>query len=99
MIAILMYRLCFVGDTIAQFFSLLEPESAGCVIPGTAAHYMICPIVGIIFSAAVAQFPAFREGTLTKSVISSELYVEILSQPMVSTAPILLKLTPPEVLQ
>jgi len=92
---------CFsiVGDTVARFFSLLDIEMAGGVPLGAAAHYLIGPLVGAIFGAAVTQIDALRVDTLKKGVILAVLYVEILGQPILATAPILLKMTEPDTLK
>ncbi len=92
---------CFsiVGDTVASFFSLLGVGMAGSVPLGIAAHYLIGPLVGAIFGAAVTRVDALRADTLKKSVILAVLYVEILSQPILVTAPILLKMTRSDTLQ
>jgi hypothetical protein len=88
--------LCFsiVGDTVSRFFSMFGMPITGGFPTGVAAHYLIGPLVGIIFGTAVAIFPSLREGSLKKSTIAAVLYVEILSQPLVATTPILLKMTP-----
>jgi hypothetical protein len=52
-----------------------------------------------IFGAAVAQVTALRADTLKKGVVLAILYVEILSQPILATTPILLKMTAHETLQ
>lgn len=93
--------LCFtiVGDTLARVFSMLGMEMAGGVPTGIVTHYVIGPLVGILFGAAAAVFPALREGALKKIVIASVLYVQILSQPILALTPILLKMTALEVLQ
>ena len=92
---------CFsiVGDTVARFFSILGIEMAGGVPLGAAAHYLIGPLVGAIFGAAVAQVAALRVDTLKKGIVLAILYVEILSQPILATTPILLKMTAHETLQ
>jgi hypothetical protein len=88
--------LCFsiVGDTAARFFSMVGVQITGGVSTGAVAHYVIGPLVGLIFGAAAAIFPALREGTLKKSAVAAVVYVEILSQPLLATTPILLKMTP-----
>jgi hypothetical protein len=88
--------LCFsiVGDTVSRFFSVLGMQITGGISTGVAAHYMIGPLVGLIFGAAVAKFPTLREGSLKKRTIAAVLFVEILSQPLLATTPILLKMTP-----
>jgi len=92
---------CFsiVGNTVARFFSTLGIEMAGGVPLGAAAHYLIGPLVGAIFGAAVAQVAALRVDSLKKGVVLAVLYVEILGQPILATTPILLKMTAPETLQ
>ena len=92
---------CFsiVGDTVARFFSVLGIEMVGGVPLGAAAHYLIGPLVGAIFGAAVAQVAALRVDTLKKGIVLAILYVEILSQPILATTPILLKMTIPATLQ
>ncbi len=92
---------CFsiVGDTVARFFSILGVEMAGGISAGVATHYVVGPVVGAIFGAAVARVAALRVDTLNKSVVLAVLYVEILSQSILATTPILLKMTPDDTLQ
>ena len=92
---------CFsiVGNTVARLFSKLGTEMTGGVPVGVAVHYLIGPIIGAIFGAAVVQIDAFREDSLKKGVILAVLYVEILSQPILSATPILLKMTALETMQ
>ncbi|MGB7540103.1 MAG: hypothetical protein WBM17_16295 [Anaerolineales bacterium] len=92
--------LCFsiVGDTVSRFVSLFGLPLAGGVSTGAVAHYAIGPMVGILFGAAAVIRPALREGTLKKYMLAAVLYVEILSQPLLATTPILLRMTPAETL-
>jgi hypothetical protein len=92
---------CFsiVGNTVGRFFSILSIEMAGGVPLGVATHYLVGPVVGAIFGAAVAKVDALRAITLKKCVVLAVLYVEILSQPMLAMTPILLKMTAFETLQ
>lgn len=92
---------CFsiVGNTAQRFFSLQGIELAGGVPVGVAAHYLIGPAVGAAFGAAVSQVKALRVSTVKKGVVLGILYVEILSQPLLATSPILLKMTLAETLQ
>ena len=92
---------CFsiVGNTVARFFSTLGIEIAGGIPLGAAAHYLIGPLVGAIFGAAVAQVAALRVDSLKKGLVLAILYIEILSQPILATTPILLKMTAHETLQ
>jgi hypothetical protein len=92
---------CFsiVGDTVARFFSTLSVETAGGVPAGVTAHYLIGPVVGAIFGAAVARIDALRLDTVKKGIVLGILYVEILSQPILAMTPALLKMTTPETVQ
>jgi hypothetical protein len=93
--------LCFsiVGDTVSRFLSIIGMQVAGGIPTGITTHYLIGPLIGVIFGAAVAMVPALREGTLKKRIIAAILYVEILSQPILATTPILLKMTVNETFQ
>jgi len=93
--------LCFsiVGDTVARFFSILGLGLTAGIPTGIAAHYLIGPLVGAVFGAVVTQALTLRVDTFKKCVIFAVIYVEIVSQPILATTPILLKMTAPEVLQ
>ena len=92
---------CFsiVGDTVARFLSMFGMQVAGGIPTGVVTHYLVGPLFGIIFGAVVAMFPALRNRPLKKITIAAILYVEILSQPILVTTPILLKMTVAEILQ
>lgn len=86
---------CFmiVGDTVARIFSLNGIEMTGGVPLGVITHYLIGPAVGVLFGAAVTKVKTLWLTTTKKSVFLAILYVQILSQPILATAPILLKMT------
>ena len=86
---------CFsiVGNTVASFFSIQGIEMAGGVPLGVFTHYLIGPVAGAIFGAAVTKVNFLRIDTLKKSIVLAILYVQILSQPILATTPILLKMT------
>ncbi len=92
---------CFsiVGATVASFFSIQGIEMAGGVPLGVFTHYLIGPAAGAIFGAAVTQVKVLRLDTLKKSIVLAILYVQILSQPILATTPILLKMTVTKTLQ
>jgi len=92
---------CFsiIGDTAARLFSKFGAEIAGGIPAGVAAHYLMGPIVGAVFGAAVVRIRAFRADTVRKRVILAVFYVEILSQPILAATPIFLKMTAFETFQ
>ena len=53
---------CFsaVGNTVARFFSILGIDMAGGFPLGVATHYLVGPVLGVIFGAAVARVGALR---------------------------------------
>jgi uncharacterized membrane protein YagU involved in acid resistance len=93
--------MCFsiVGDTVSRFLAMFGTQIAGGVPTGVVAHYVIGPLFGMLFGVVVTQFPTLREGTLKKVTIAAFVYVEILSQPILATTPILLKMGTPATLQ
>ena len=93
--------LCFsiVGDTVSRFLAMFDMQVAGGIPTGVVTHYLVGPLFGVIFGAVVAMFPALRDGSLKKIMIAAILYVEILSQPILVTTPILLKMGTPATLQ
>lgn len=92
---------CFsmVGDTVARFFSLLGVEVADGVPTGIGTHYLIGPVVGIIFGLAVTQINALRPHTVKKGIVLAVLFVEIVSQPLLAASASLLKMTVAETVQ
>ena len=86
---------CFtiVGNTVARFLSGFGIEAAGGVPAGVAAHYIVGPLFGVIYGAAVIRIAVLNAGTMQKAVLCAVLYAEILSQPILAMAPILLNMT------
>ena len=93
--------MCFsiVGDTVSRFLAMFGTQIAGGVPTGVVTHYVVGPLFGMLFGAVVTTFPALRDGTLKKVTIAAFVYVEILSQPILATTPILLKMETPATLQ
>jgi hypothetical protein len=92
---------CFsmVGNTMARFFSLQGLDMTRTIQLGVLVHYLIGPLIGVIFGTLVAGVKALRVNTLKKTILLAIVYVEILSQPLLVTTPFLLKMTAPQVLQ
>ena len=92
---------CFtiVGNTVAHFFSIQSMDMAGAIRLGVATHYLVGPLFGAIFGLLVARVEALRENPLKKSILLAIIYVAILSQPLLATTPILLKMALPEILE
>jgi hypothetical protein len=93
--------LCFsiVGNTVSRFFAVLGAQVAGGVPTGVVTHYVVGPLFGILFGALVTGWDALRVTSVKKCILLAVVYVEVLSQPILVTTPILLKMTTPETLQ
>lgn len=95
---------CFsiVGDTVASAFSPGVVGTGGSIPLGIAAHYLIGPWMGAMFCTAASKRIIVSSGDslpLKKVVVLAILYAEILSQPMLAMASILLRMTASELLQ
>jgi hypothetical protein len=92
---------CFsiVGNTVARFFSIQNVETARAIRMGIATHYVVGPVIGAIFVLVVTRVKALRVNSLKKTILLGILYVEILSQPLLATTPILLKMNATSTLQ
>jgi hypothetical protein len=86
---------CFlsIGSTVAHFFSLLGIKLSGGVILGVATFHLLGPVLSAIYGLAVSQFGALQGITLKKNVVGAVLYAEVLSQLILTTMPILLKMS------
>jgi hypothetical protein len=91
---------CFsiVGSTVARFLSMQSVEATRAIQLGVATHYIVGPVIGAIYGVMVARIKGLRVHTLKKSLLAAILYVEILSQPLLATTPILLKMAAPATL-
>jgi uncharacterized membrane protein YagU involved in acid resistance len=92
---------CFsiVGNTVSQLFSMLGLQVADGIQTGVIAHYLIGPLFGVLFGVIISKFPALGLASSKKTLLMAILYVEIFSQPILVTTPILLKMTMFETLQ
>ncbi len=88
-----------IGDTASSFFALFGVDMAGGILLGTVAHYLIGLALGVIFGTATAKLAGLRVDTLKKSVLLGVLYVELISQPLLASTPILLNMTAHETIQ
>jgi len=85
---------CFsmVGNTVERLFANLGIYISGGVLMGIAAHYLVGPLFGVIFGVIMVKVDALHVDTLKKGIVLAVLYVEIMSQPILATTPILLKM-------
>ena len=91
---------CFsiVGDTVAGLFVMQSSAVGGSIPLGIAAHYLLGPAIGAIFGMTVAKFHRLRIDSPKKMNLFAVVFVEILSQPLLALAPILLEMKASETL-
>jgi C_GCAxxG_C_C family probable redox protein len=92
--------MCFsiVGDTVSRFLAIFGAQIAGGISTGVVTHYVVGPLFGILFGAFVTSLPALIGASLKKTTLAAFIYVEVLSQPILATTPILLKMKTPATL-
>ena len=87
---------CFsiIGNTVARFFWPHAIEITNANLIGIITHYIVGPVIGMVFGLMILRFKSLRVNTLQKCILVAILYLEILSQPLLALSPILLKMTP-----
>jgi hypothetical protein len=88
-----------IGDAAAGFFALFGIQVAGDIPLGMAVHYLLGLILGAIFGAALFRIGALRVRSMKKGVLLAVLYIEIVSQPILAIASLILNMTAAETLQ
>lgn len=86
---------CFsiIGETMSSIFALSGIEITGGILSGIVAHYVIGPVVGIIFGSMMVKFNEHRVRSLRKNILIAFVFVQILSQPLLASSAILLEMT------
>jgi len=89
---------CFsiIGDTIIGMFPVLHPGNS--VPLGIGAHYVIGPVLGVIFGTAQKTLPVLPAPSWKKAILFAVLYAEIISQPLLALPPLFLRMTTSETL-
>jgi hypothetical protein len=88
-----------IGDTAARFFAMLDIEMAGGVPLGLLVHYLTGLALGGLFGAAASRHDILRLDAKKNCVRLGSLYTEIVSFPILATAPIMLQMSAPSAAQ
>lgn len=88
-----------IGDAAAGFFAMLGITLAGGAPLGALLHYLIGLGLGGVLGAAVSQLALLRGLSTWKGVGLGVLYVEVMSQPLLVAAALILRMTTAEVAQ
>ncbi len=89
----------FIGEVADSFFLLIGLDLQGGIPLGAFIHFLLGLGLGAIFGIAVSQISAFQVDTLKKGILFGVLYIELASQPILLTAPLLVKMTAFDLLQ
>jgi hypothetical protein len=89
----------FIGDVAQSFFLRMGINAPGGTPLGVFFHFILGLTLGSLFSLLVTQVRALRLTSLKKRILLSILYIEIASQPILVTAPLLIKMTTSDLLQ
>ena len=63
------------------------------------SHFLLGLALGAVFGVAVSRVRFLRLGSVVKGALLGVLYIEIVSQPILVLAPLLVRMTTPDVLQ
>ena len=89
----------FIGDVTQSFFVKIGIEISGGIPLGAFMHFGLGLALGALFGVLVSQVRAFRLESPKKGVLLGILYIELASQPILVTAPLLIKMTTADILQ
>ncbi len=82
-----------IGDAAAGFLALVGIALTGGVSLGALLHYLIGLTFGGIFGLAASRFAVLQLTSLKQAVGFAVLYVEIISQPLLAAAALILQMT------
>lgn len=88
-----------IGDAAAGFFAILGITLAGGLPLGALLHYLIGLGFGGLFGGAIVQLSRLQMPSLWKGIGLSVLYIEIISQPLLAAAALILQMTAAEAVQ
>jgi hypothetical protein len=89
----------FIGEVAESFFLRIGINISGGVLLGAFMHFFLGLALGGLFGAGVSQIRSLRVDSLRKGVLLGILYIEIASQPILVTAPLLREMTSSEIFQ
>jgi len=89
----------FIGDVAQSFFLRIGINVPGGIPLGAFFHFFLGLTLGGFFGLLVTQIRVLRLTSLKKGILLGILYIEIASQPILVTAPLLINMTTSDVLQ
>lgn len=89
----------FIGSLAQSLFLRLGVYVPGRVLLGAFIHFLLGLALGGLFGIAVSQIKALRLVSIKKGILLGMLYIEIASQPILITAPLLTPMTTSDLVQ
>jgi hypothetical protein len=89
----------FIGEVAQSFFLRIGSDAPGRFTLGAFIHLSLGLLLGGLFGVMVSQFRTLRLGSLKKGILLGVLYIEVISQPILVTAPLLKEMTASAILQ
>jgi hypothetical protein len=89
----------FIGDVTQQCFLRIGVAVPGGVPLGALVHFLLGVVLGAFFGLMVSRIPRLRLRSVIKGALLGVLYIEIVSQPILVMAPLVMTMTKPEVLR
>jgi hypothetical protein len=89
----------FIGDVTQQCFLRIGVAVPGGVPLGALVHFLLGVVLGAVFALAVSRIPRLRLGSIVKGALIGVLYIEIVSQPILALAPLMMTMSTSDVLR
>ena len=89
----------FIGDVTQEFFLRIGVAVPGGVPVGALVHFLLGMALGAVFGLTVSRVRRSRLDSVVKGALLGVLYIEIASQPILVSAPLMVTMTTPEVLR
>jgi hypothetical protein len=89
----------FIGDVTQQFFLRIGVAMSGGAPLGALVHLFLGLALGALFALSVSRVRLLRLGSFAKGALRGVLYIEVVSQPILVLAPLLVKMTTSDVVR
>lgn len=89
----------FIGDIAQQCLLRIGIAVPGGVLLGSLMHFFLGLALGAVFAVAVSRSTRLRLDSVAKGALLGILYIEIVSQPILVLAPLLLRMNTSEVIR
>ncbi len=83
----------FIGDVVGRFLLMAGINIQESILLGASVHFLLGLGLGSLLGVIVSKINAFRGISLKKGIIVGIIYIEIVSQPILATAPLLKDMT------